>query len=65
MVRVRVQRTGQELVAWTAPTAPPAGVPTLAAVVANALATDNSYVETLPVLPNLPSSAVVYEGNPF
>lgn len=70
MVRVRVQRTGRELVAWTAPTAPPGGIPTLAAVLAQAMAPvasggDDSYVETLPILPSLPASAVVYEGNPF
>lgn len=65
MVRVRIQRTGQEVVAWTAPTPPPGGMPTLQAVLNQALTVDNSYVETLPVLPNLPAGAVVYEGNPF
>jgi hypothetical protein len=64
MVRVRILKTGQEVVAWTLPTGAPAGVPTLNTVIANALAVD-SYVETLPVLPQLPASAVIYEGNPI
>lgn len=65
MIRVRKLRTGQEEVAWTAPTPPPAGIRPLAVVLNEALNVDNSYVETLPVLPHLPASAVVYEGNPF
>jgi hypothetical protein len=64
MVRVKVLRTGQEVVAWAAPGPPPTAMPTLAAVMAQALTVDNSYVVTMPVLPNLPSSAVVYEGSP-
>lgn len=51
-----------EEVAWTAPSGAPAGVRTLGTIQAEALA-NNSYIQTLPVLPHLPASAVVYEGS--
>jgi hypothetical protein len=67
MVRARITRQGEAgtVIAWTGnPGDPnrPANVPLLSTVIANGLAA-NSYVETLPLLPKLPSSSLVYEGN--
>ncbi len=69
LVRVRYTRTGQELVAWALPglptlPAPPAGIPLLDVAIANGLAQD-SYVEVLPLIPRIPASSLLYEGNPF
>jgi hypothetical protein len=69
MARVRVVTTGREEVVWTAPVGrnsqPPDGMRTLDAVITEARNTQNSFVETLPVLPRLPAGALVYEGNPL
>ena len=65
MVRARTIKTNAVEVAWTAPGAAPTGMNSLAAVAGNARTNNNSYVETLPVLPGLPSSALIYEGNPL
>jgi hypothetical protein len=67
MVRVRVLATGRELVAWSAPDSAlrPPGVPLLNTVILDALTTQNSYVELLPLLPRLPAGTLVYEGNPL
>jgi hypothetical protein len=46
------------------PGGPPPGTRTLQFIIDEARA-NGSYVETLPVLPNLPTSALVYEGNPL
>jgi hypothetical protein len=70
MVRARLTRTGQEFVAWVAPGKAPwdtvaglaDGIGTLAEV-QQAAAAANSYVETLPILPRLPSGTLIYEGN--
>jgi hypothetical protein len=68
LVRVRNLRTGQERVAWAAPsTARQGGIPTAQSVIASWLADPNapSYSVTLPVAPKLPASAAFYEGNPL
>jgi len=64
MVRCRIVRTGQEVVAWAAPGPPPTAMPTLQNVLLQATTVDDSYVVTMPVLPHMPASAVVYEGSP-
>jgi hypothetical protein len=67
LVRARITRQGEAgtVIAWVDgnnPALKPANVPFLSQVVAAGLAA-NSYVETLPLLPKLPSSSLVYEGN--
>jgi hypothetical protein len=66
LVRVRDVRSGQEIVAWAAPTSgrKPASIPTLQAAIGQVL-TNNSYAVTLPLAPRLPASEVFYEGNPL
>jgi hypothetical protein len=64
MVRVRIISTGQEVVAWTAPSGAPGSMQTLASVIGDATAI-NSYVQLLPVLPKMPAGSVTYEGNPL
>jgi hypothetical protein len=53
-----------EEVAWVAPGPPRAGVRTLATIMGEAAA-NNSFVQTLPLVPHLPASTVLYEGNPL
>ncbi len=66
MVRVRKVRTGEEVMAWVAPGGPrPTGVVPLGTLLNNALTTEDTYLETLPLFPRLPASALVYEGNPL
>lgn len=69
-VRARVIRTGEEFIARIAPL--PAGGALLPGTVdLQALRATmssgpvNSYIETLPLLPRLPASSVVYEGRPL
>jgi len=70
IVRYRILATGQEGVAYSAPakrtypqiiTDPPAGVPTVDELITAAKG-NNSYVVTLPLLPKLPASPVLFEG---
>jgi len=71
MVRVRILHPyvdaggvlHDEEVAWVAPGASRGPRP-LGKIVAEALA-NNSFVQTLPLLPKLPASAVLYEGSAF
>ena len=73
LVRVRFQRpyaahpagpyTTEEM-AWAGPGASQIPVRLLAVVAAEALA-NNTYFDTLPVLPKLPATPLVYEGNPL
>jgi hypothetical protein len=53
-----------EEVAWVAPTGASGGIRSLGAIQTEAAA-NNSYVQTLPLLPKLPASAVLYEGSAF
>lgn len=72
MIRVRFTRPYQahptpfakEEVVWVAPGPPPPGQRDFNTVLAEAIG-NNSYVETLPVLPGLPGGALIYEGNPL
>lgn len=70
MVRARVVRTGEEFIAYVAPlpaggSLPPGVVDLQALRSTMAAGPVNSYVETLPLLPRLPSSDVIYEGRPL
>lgn len=78
MVRARKVRTGEEIITWVAPIAPGmTGVTSLATAIQEAIdpstigatpawrTNEPSYVETLPLFPRLPASAVIYEGNPL
>ncbi|HEU4751506.1 MAG TPA: hypothetical protein VFU47_00260, partial [Armatimonadota bacterium] len=76
MIRVRFTRPYSvggvlrtEEVVWVAPIGPglpvvPPGMRTLQAARAEALA-NGSYLQTLPLMPSLPTSALLYEGNPL
>lgn len=68
MVRVRNTRTGQEALAWAAPSTtrtPPPGVFGSVEQAIDAVLTTGGYAVTLPVAPRLPAGEVFYEGNPL
>jgi hypothetical protein len=70
MIRARNTRTGYEEAVWVLRTPAPGNVRTLSQFYGHPAPVSQmnpprEYVETLPILPRLPSSPMVYEGNPL